>query len=1295
MNRQSRRTRWLAGALGVLLALAVVPAAALAAPEGDQGDTLDEQTTVTTDDAAEGGVADGEDNGETNVEPRAAADNSLDVVYVSSSGNDETGAGTQDSPVASLSKAVNVAKDGATIYVMDGLTMTKSARFYNKDLTITSGDGGPYTVTRDDTFDSLSDNARSRYNPAMIEVGGTAGVNSASLTLSNIVFDDAGKSAGEYFIQAASNGTGSTHFGDLDINHLSIVQDAIIATYNGVGTITLGDGAVLKNYGGMSAVRLSDGELIMKSGSMICDDTVTDRTKGATITGTQAYLYGPAGAIWMQGGSVTMEQGSRIDDIVGRAIYNEAGSADIDGEITGVVADSHMWQGTSGVVMHMRVDATAHFGQHAVIDGEGKTLQGSGIAVIGGCELTLDEGSLIKGYSAGSVLDIGGTAYLNGEITGNTGNGHVIVAQSSSNHYIRIGETANIHHNVCSYGVIYTQGSNGVIDIYGKMNDNISNDRGGALVLANNGTHVEANMYEGAEMLNNVSTQTGGAVMVSCGTFTMYGGTISGNISGAGNVGAGDKAAGGVYVRRGGQFIMNGGTISDNTAAGIGGNIAVVTEDYNNSVGYVQLNGGTISGGTMNATVTADGNGSYVAEGGDSNDIAIVGGSSYGTTDRYVSISDNVALGNQSIFMDDYDFTIENPGDDVKIANASAACENAVTSQFASQYLDVVVGSFWYESDNPLQQFTISEPTNDVYDAAESTFVAYVPTDESGSPVSGSSATLVATEVVDGKIQLTLPNSNEAGYAVLLLQENDESSGIVTVTPADVTVYMGGDGGYDAVVEDGQTVESNSLPRPMFKIAAPEGLDVERLVFTNTESGNSWTPVSLGGGYYRFEPSATTDVGVRVQYTNSQGVAVSEDTFQPIVEGEVFKEYVISVYGGGTSGTAGVTYEGDNYTAVTGVGTLTVRAIENSDSTAVTSDVSASAPTAPLESGTAVAVAPEGTVFTLNDTGVTLPDEAKPSLLFDDIIGSDGVDRETPLKAAVDAELGASATARNYELKYLDLVDANNGNAWITAEGGVDVYWAYPEGTDQSTDFSLLHFAGLHRDGSQSGFDVEDIASAAVSSVSITKTENGILFHVGKGGFSPFVLAWDDEYTITFDANGGSVTPQTAVTEAGKISFLPTPLREGYLFDGWFTAAEDGDVVTTSTVFTADATVYAHWTEVSEPPAHEHVWSDWKCDGESHWKVCEVCGAISDRGAHKYGEWSQVSGATATQKGQWVRVCSVCGYEQYGTTSEATADDSGMPGTGDSSPALLPVVLLGVGAVAVGSAIFYRGRNNG
>lgn len=70
--------------------------------------------------------------------------------------------------------------------------------------------------------------------------------------------------------------------------------------------------------------------------------------------------------------------------------------------------------------------------------------------------------------------------------------------------------------------------------------------------------------------------------------------------------------------------------------------------------------------------------------------------------------------------------------------------------------------------------------------------------------------------------------------------------------------------------------------------------------------------------------------------------------------------------------------------------------------------------------------------------------------------------------------------------------------------------------------------------------------------------------------------------TVTFDPQGGSVSPISAKTGAGgKLSSLPTPTRDGYTFDGWFTAEEDGDKVTTDTVFTTNITIYAHWTEKS------------------------------------------------------------------------------------------------------------------
>ena len=68
---------------------------------------------------------------------------------------------------------------------------------------------------------------------------------------------------------------------------------------------------------------------------------------------------------------------------------------------------------------------------------------------------------------------------------------------------------------------------------------------------------------------------------------------------------------------------------------------------------------------------------------------------------------------------------------------------------------------------------------------------------------------------------------------------------------------------------------------------------------------------------------------------------------------------------------------------------------------------------------------------------------------------------------------------------------------------------------------------------------------------------------------------------VSLDANGGSVsTSSKEVTYNSTYGTLPNPAREGYKFDGWYTAANNGSKVTESTKVTATSnhTIYAHWT---------------------------------------------------------------------------------------------------------------------
>ena len=68
-----------------------------------------------------------------------------------------------------------------------------------------------------------------------------------------------------------------------------------------------------------------------------------------------------------------------------------------------------------------------------------------------------------------------------------------------------------------------------------------------------------------------------------------------------------------------------------------------------------------------------------------------------------------------------------------------------------------------------------------------------------------------------------------------------------------------------------------------------------------------------------------------------------------------------------------------------------------------------------------------------------------------------------------------------------------------------------------------------------------------------------------------------NQYTVKFDANGGSECENITVTYDGKYTDLPTTTRTGYTFDGWY----DGSTKVTADTgvkITADQTLTARWT---------------------------------------------------------------------------------------------------------------------
>ena len=78
----------------------------------------------------------------------------------------------------------------------------------------------------------------------------------------------------------------------------------------------------------------------------------------------------------------------------------------------------------------------------------------------------------------------------------------------------------------------------------------------------------------------------------------------------------------------------------------------------------------------------------------------------------------------------------------------------------------------------------------------------------------------------------------------------------------------------------------------------------------------------------------------------------------------------------------------------------------------------------------------------------------------------------------------------------------------------------------------------------------------------------------------------ENSVTVTFDPNGESVTTNTKVVNYNSAyGELPTPTRTGYKFDGWYTSATGGTVVSSTTIVTNSSahTLYAHWSDVEAP----------------------------------------------------------------------------------------------------------------
>ncbi|MDE7453683.1 MAG: InlB B-repeat-containing protein [Clostridia bacterium] len=85
----------------------------------------------------------------------------------------------------------------------------------------------------------------------------------------------------------------------------------------------------------------------------------------------------------------------------------------------------------------------------------------------------------------------------------------------------------------------------------------------------------------------------------------------------------------------------------------------------------------------------------------------------------------------------------------------------------------------------------------------------------------------------------------------------------------------------------------------------------------------------------------------------------------------------------------------------------------------------------------------------------------------------------------------------------------------------------------------------------------------------------------GEYGNKEYYAKWNaDAYNVTLNLDGGELATNLTSYTYGKGATLPTPEKDGYRFDGWFTQANGGGtkVESITKTDTGDKTFYAKWT---------------------------------------------------------------------------------------------------------------------
>lgn len=401
----------------------------------------------------------------------------------------------------------------------------------------------------------------------------------------------------------------------------------------------------------------------------------------------------------------------------------------------------------------------------------------------------------------------------------------------------------------------------------------------------------------------------------------------------------------------------------------------------------------------------------------------------------------------------------------------------------------------------------------------------------------------------------------------------------IIITPADITIYSGGDG-YSGIVDDsGASSQTTGFPEPGYYITLPDDLndllggaetaaDLSGKLTLNfqdhddTAADRTWELELYGTGkdhssadieingvkrkcyIYRIKPAQVggEDIPAHLEIIDSTGAVIESDVFTPesdqqhmdytirfCTDGLDLKDLTFKLVIEDEATGKETTYTRD---VTLGTGSLVVRGVM--DGAEAIREI-ASTPEDIKTTGKIAAVAPSGVTYYVNDSEVAVADPSGVRLLADSLIDNEDASQamlDYIKSDSNDLDIPTTANTR-IQAKYLDLVDSKNGNAYLTMRNGqkMTIYWPVPSDFDAGTTAHIVHFDALDRDYANASGALDENPPEQITLAAPVTVNGAKYFKFETASFSPFVLVYEK---TSSGGGGGGTTRYTIKAEAGE-----------------------------------------------------------------------------------------------------------------------------------------------------------------